>query len=98
MYLPVFLCSHWAVSLSEQVFEYSSACLRASNSSFTGSKYSGSCDCLKPKGIVLALFLIFIGSIYFFTLALSLFSAVSFNFFSFLFFVLGPSSLNGLYP
>jgi len=63
MYLPVFLCSQDAVSLSEQVFEYSFACLRASNSSLIGSKYSGSCDCLKPKGIVLALFLIFVDSI-----------------------------------
>ena len=65
MYLPVFLCSHWAVSLSEQVFEYSLACLRALNSSVTGSRYCGSSACLKPKGMVLAFFLIFIGSTYY---------------------------------
>ena len=62
MYLPVFLCSQDAVSLSEQVFEYSFACLRASNSSLIGSIYSGSSDCLKPNGIVLAFFFIRIGS------------------------------------
>jgi hypothetical protein len=38
MYLPVFLLSQDAVSLNEQVFEYSLACLRASNSSLIGSK------------------------------------------------------------
>jgi len=64
MYLPVFLCSQDAVSLNEQVFEYSLACLRAANSSFTGSKYPGVLDSLKPNGTVLALFFIFIGSIF----------------------------------
>ena len=64
MYLPVFLCSQDAVSLNEQVFEYSFACLRASNSSLIGSKYPGVLDSLKPNGTVLALFFILIGSTY----------------------------------